>query len=279
MRITSESMGRKVSIGEVEAFWDARSCNVRHSNKPVGTKDYFDEVETKKYFVEPHIPKFAEFDKWKGKKVLEIGCGIGTDSISFVRAGAELTCVELSDKSLELCKRRFSVYNLKAKFYKANVEELSKVVPVEDYDLIYSFGVLHHTPTPEKALKEIKKYMKKNTEARIMMYSRISYKTLYFYLKHGWKFNFNIKKTIKYFAEAQLNCPVAYTYTKKELVKLLEEFRVLDIYKDHIFPYIIKEYINYNYKKTLLFRVLPYSMMRFLESHLGWHTMVKFKSK
>jgi ubiquinone/menaquinone biosynthesis C-methylase UbiE len=245
----------------------------------VGTKGYFDEVETKKYFVEPHIPGFAEFDKWKGKKVLEIGCGIGTDSINFARAGAELTCVELSETSLELCKRRFDVYNLKATFYKANVEELSKVVPVGDYDLIYSFGVLHHTPSPENAVKEIKKYMKKETEVRIMMYARMSYKTLYFYLKHGWKFNFSIKKTIKYFAEAQLNCPVAYTYTKKELVKLLEDFTVVDVYKDHIFQYDIKEYINYNYRKTFLFRNLPNTIIKFLESHLGWHTMVKFKSK
>ena len=74
----------EVSIEEVRDFWNRRPCNIRHSPKPVGTKEYFDEVEARKYFVEPHIPEFAQFQRWRGKKVLEIGCGIGTDSINFI---------------------------------------------------------------------------------------------------------------------------------------------------------------------------------------------------
>jgi hypothetical protein len=61
----------------VEVFWNARPCNW-HSPKPVGTREYFDEVEQRKHFVEPHIPEFAQFDYWAGKRVLEVGCGIGT---------------------------------------------------------------------------------------------------------------------------------------------------------------------------------------------------------
>jgi len=68
----------------------------------VGTKQYFDEVEARKYFVEYHIPGFAKFARWRGKKVLEIGCGIGTDTINFARAGAQVTTVDLSGKSMEL---------------------------------------------------------------------------------------------------------------------------------------------------------------------------------
>ena len=63
-----------VSIDEVKNFWNKRPCNIRHSNKIVGSLEYFDEVEQRKYFVEPHIPVFAEFKKWQGKRVLEIGC-------------------------------------------------------------------------------------------------------------------------------------------------------------------------------------------------------------
>ncbi len=61
------------SIADVRHYWDARPCNIRHSTKPVGSREYFDEVEARKYFVEPHIPGFAEFERWKGKRVLEVG--------------------------------------------------------------------------------------------------------------------------------------------------------------------------------------------------------------
>ena len=169
------------TVKDVKNYWDDRPCNIKHSKKEIGTKEYFNDVEYRKYFVEPHIPEFAEFDKWKGKKVLEIGCGIGTDSINFAKAGAILTCVELSEKSLELCKKRFELFGLQANFYSANAEKLSKVVPIEEYDLIYSFGVIHHTPNPQNVFNEIKKYMNKDTEVRIMLYAKHSWKTFEFF--------------------------------------------------------------------------------------------------
>src|SRR5688500_9343471 len=94
------------SIGDVRSYWDARPCNLRHSTAEVGTREYFDEVERRKYFVEPHIPPFAGFELWRGKKVLEIGCGLGTDAVNFARHGAHYTGVELSAASLELARKR-----------------------------------------------------------------------------------------------------------------------------------------------------------------------------
>ena len=131
---------------QVNKYWDNRPCNIKHSKKEFGSKEYFDEVECKKYFVESHIPKFAEFDKWNGKKVLEIGCGIGTDSINFVRHGADLTIVEFSEKSLNICKERFKVFGLTATFYVGDVEDLENILLDQTFDLVYSFGVIHHTP-------------------------------------------------------------------------------------------------------------------------------------
>ena len=100
----------------------ARGCS---QPKPVGTRDYFEEVEARKYFVESHIPAFADFERWRGKKVLEIGCGIGTDTINFARHGALVTAVDLTEKSLEVARQRAKVFGLedRIRFYHANAEQ------------------------------------------------------------------------------------------------------------------------------------------------------------
>lgn len=124
--------------------------------------------------------RFADFPKWRGKKVLEIGCGLGTESINFVRNGAELTIVELSGKSLELTKQRFKVFGLSANFIQGNAEELDSLLPPnQKFDLIWSFGVIHHTPHPEKIIAQMRKVIQPETgEIRLMLYSR--YFTLFF---------------------------------------------------------------------------------------------------
>lgn len=266
-------------VKEVQEYWNRRPCNIKHSTKDIGTKEYFDEVEKRKYFVEFHIPEFAQFEKWKDKKVLEIGCGIGTDSINFSRAGAKLTAVELSEKSLEICKKRFEVYGLAANFHLCNAENLSSLVPVEPYDLIYSFGVIHHTPNPEKVFEEIKKYCHKETEIRIMLYAKYSWKVLWIILKYGKGAFWKAKELVRQYSEAQENCPVTYCYSFKEVRKLMKDFEIIEIKKDHIFPYIIEKYKNYEYKWVWYFRWMPKWLFRWLEKRLGWHILIVAKPK
>ena len=157
------------TIDDVKKYWDDRPCNVRHSNKEIGTKEYFDEVERKRYTAEPHIPEFADFSRWKGKKVLEIGCGLGTEAINFARHGADYTGTDLSIESLTLAQNRFKVYNQKGRFFQGNAENLSSFVSVEKYDLIYSFGVIHHSPNPNLIIDQIYKYMDDSTILKIML--------------------------------------------------------------------------------------------------------------
>lgn len=265
-------------ITRVQAFWDSRPCNVRHSPAPLGTPQYFDEVEARKYFVEPHIPSFAQFDRWKGKRVLEIGCGIGTDSINFARAGAHLTAVDLSEKSLEICRRRFEVFGLDADLRQASAEQLSEFVTPEPYDLIYSFGVIHHTPNPANVIREIHKFCGPSTEVRLMLYSRRSWKGFWIVMSKGRGAFWRKRELTRRYAEAKTDCPVAYTYSRRDVVKLLEGFDILAMWKDHIFPYRVADYVKYRYRREWYFALLPRGVFRWLEHRLGWHTLIVAKA-
>jgi len=103
---------KTVSINIVSKFWNKHPCNIKHSKSIFGTKKYFNEIEKRKYFVEPHIPQFTQFAKWKNKEVLEIGCGIGTDTINFARAGAFVTAVDVSKSSISIAKKRSQIFVL-----------------------------------------------------------------------------------------------------------------------------------------------------------------------
>lgn len=264
-------------LNEITNFWNKRPCNIRHSKKKLGTLEYFEEVKNKRYFVEPHIPDFAQFKNWKDKTVLELGCGIGTDSIEFAKAGAKVTVIDISEESVKLTKQRFDVYGYDAEYYVGNLEELSNIIPHKKYDLIYSFGVIHHAEFPKKIISELKNYSHDSTIIKIMLYNKFSWKSFSFFVTDGWKFWFNFNKTIQYFAEAQLNCPRALTYSKGDLLKLFKEYKILKIKKDHIFVYSIPEYINGNYVKTTCFKCMPNFIFNWLKKNFGWHYLIDLK--
>jgi 2-polyprenyl-3-methyl-5-hydroxy-6-metoxy-1,4-benzoquinol methylase len=265
----------EVQIARVKEYWDQRPCNIRHSMQPIGTKEYFDEVEARKYLVEPHIPKFAEFERWRGKKVLEIGCGIGTDTVNFARHGARVTSVDLSEKSLKLAQQRIGVYGLQEQvhFYCGNAEELSVFVPAEPYDLIYSFGVIHHTPHPQAVLGQLRQYARPGTIVKIMIYHRRSWKVAWILLTEGKGQFWKLPELVAKNSEAQTGCPITYTYTRHEGSEMLERhgFRVLDVRVDHVFPYRIPDYVQYRYVKEVYFRWMPPAFFHAFESRFGWH--------
>jgi SAM-dependent methyltransferase len=273
----------EVSIEKVQDYWNARPCNIRHSTAEIGTKEYFDQVEWRKYFVEPHIPAFAEFDRWRDKKVLEIGCGIGTDTMNFARAGAQVTAVDLSVESLKLAKKRAEVFGLsdRINFYEVNAERLSEYIPAEKYDLVYSFGVVHHSPHPENIIAQVRdNFVHADSTLKLMVYYRNSWKVFWLLMKEGkgtfWKLDEHIARS----SEAQTGCPVTYSYNKKTIHDLLGDgFKAEDVFVDHIFPYRIPDYVKYEYVKEWYFRYLPEKVFRALERKLGWHLCVTAKVK
>ena len=251
------------TIEDVKQYWDDRPCNVRHSFEKVGTKLYFDQVEVKRYFAEPHIPDFADFKSWKGKKVLEVGCGMATEGINFARYGAQYTATDLSVESLDLAKKRFEVYNKSGDFYLGNSEELSSFLPLNTYDLIYSFGVIHHSLHPDRIISQIKQYMNKDSTLKIMLYA-----------SESWK-NYMIETGYDQ-PEAQYGCPIAHTYTKDEVRELLDGFDVT-IEQNHIIPYQIEPYKRGEFVKQPWFEAMPDEVFNALKQQLGWHLLITAK--
>jgi len=268
---------------EVKAYWDRQPCAILHSGKEVGSKEFFADLTARKYFVQPHVRTFADFERWKGKRVLEIGCGVGTDAEEFAKAGAFYTGVDLSPASIEIAIKRFQLLGLPGTFVDGNAEclydfphDFPPIHPMlsqprrkrrwrelEPYDLVYAFGVLHHTPDPEKMLRECCDLMLPDSELRIMVYA-----------EHSWKaamIDAGLDQS-----EAQADCPVARRYTRREVIELLRRcgFAVQHIWQDHIFPYQVGPYKEFRYEREPWFEAMTPAMFRALEQKLGWHMMV-----
>jgi SAM-dependent methyltransferase len=251
-------------LHDVVNFWDNRPCNIRHSKSELGSAKYFKEVSQRRFYVEPHIKEFAKFEEWKGKRVLEIGCGIGTDGFEFASNGAIYTGTDISTASLELAKKRFELSGIEARLIPGNAENLSSLFDKkEEFDLVYSFGVLHHTPSIQNALREIVKLSNETTAIKIMLYAKESWKQALI--------NDGLEQP-----EAQYGCPIANSYTHSEVQSLFEEagLEVVDITQDHIFPFVVADYIEHRYKLQPYFETMPKEVFASIKRHFGWHLLI-----
>jgi len=254
-----------VSLEEVRSFWDRRPCNIRHSKRDVGTREYFDEVDRRRFFVEPHIIEFAEFERWGNKTVLGVGCGIGTDMIRFLQAGAVYVGMDLSATSVAIATQRLKCYGHEALLLVSDCESI--VLPSNTpshFDLIYSFGVLHHTPDIRSALAAIRRVASPSTQFRFMVYA-----------KNSWK-NAMIVSGLDQ-PEAQFGCPIANTYDEAEIRVLLREtgWELESLQQDHIFPWQIERYVQYEYVKEPYFEAMPPAVFDALRKAFGWHLLVR----
>jgi ubiquinone/menaquinone biosynthesis C-methylase UbiE len=265
-----------IPIEAVRTFWNTRPCNIRHSPKPVGSREYFDEVEHRKYFVESHIPEFADFARWRGKRVLEIGCGLGTDTVNFARAGAQVTAIDLSDQSAALARQRLEVYGLgdRVTIHVGNAEELPGIVPPQTFDLVYSFGVIHHSPNPRRIVEHLRQYMVAESELRLMVYARVSYKLFWIMKEEGMWDMGRVDELIARNSEAQTGCPVTYTYSADSIKELLAGFDIREARKAHIFTWDLEAYKRYEYRKAPEWAQVSDAELAAFERELGWHLLV-----
>src|SRR5580765_8080332 len=106
----------------VRAFWQEHPCGTKFSDAEMGTPEFFERIEAHRYGKEWHIPIAADFAGTRGLRVLEIGCGMGTDGAQFAKAGADYTGIDLTEAAIELARKRFEVFNLPGTFRTADAE-------------------------------------------------------------------------------------------------------------------------------------------------------------
>ena len=160
----------------IKRYWNTQPCNIKHGKSDIGTPEFFREVSERRYRVEPHIPEFAGFHLWAGKRVLEIGCGIGSDAEEFAKHGADYTGIDLSDQSIALCRQRFEALGLEGEFHNIDVTNLAALKTLGEFDLVYSYGVIHHFPGIDKIIANVKEVVKSGGEFRYMVYAKNSWK-------------------------------------------------------------------------------------------------------
>ncbi|MCL5035988.1 MAG: class I SAM-dependent methyltransferase [Chloroflexi bacterium] len=160
---------------ETRKQWGNDPCGAVHGEeaKP-GTVPFYDKIRLNRYEnYAPWMRGAIGFDKYPGKKLLEIGCGIGVDLMEFARGSAIVTGVDLTQEPLEITRKGFEAHGLRGEFFLADAEKLD--FPDESFDVVYSFGVIHHTPNTENAIKEIHRVLKPGGEAIVMIYHRDSF--------------------------------------------------------------------------------------------------------
>lgn len=247
----------------IRKYWNQQPCNIKHGRSEPGTAEFFAEVSDRRYRVEPHVPEFAGFHLWAGRRVLEIGCGIGSDAEEFAKHGAEYVGIDLSDQSIELCKDRFKVLGLEGEFYNIDATDLDALKVLGKFDLVYSYGVIHHFPGIENIIKNIHSVTDTGGEFRFMVYA-----------KNSWKYAM-IQKGLDQF-EAQAGCPYARAFTKDDIHSLMNnDWTVERIRQDHCFMYNVDEYKNGNYVLEPWFEAMTESHRQAVREYLGWHLLVK----
>lgn len=154
--------------------WGQDPCGAVYDREhELGTREFFDEVERYRYQkYAPWMPRVMEFEKFRGARLLEVGCGMGTDLLQFARGGARCTGIDLTPRSIEITRHRFKLYGADGNFMLSDGEHLP--FQSESFDVVYSNGVLHHTPDTAGSIREVHRVLRPGGVAKIMLYHRNS---------------------------------------------------------------------------------------------------------
>lgn len=287
----------KTNIADVRSFWNANPCQSRLSQE-AERRRYFEEISRKRFQGrEWHVPIVAKFDSFRGKDVLETGCGVGTDGIEFARNGANYVGVDLTPNSIELTRERFLTFGVPGRFEVANAEE-GLPLPDASVDHVYSFGVIHHSPTPEKIVGEIYRVLRNRASFTVMLYNRtsINYYVEIMFLRRLFKWLLLPKFMPRLIAAAtgfdrwkleghrdrllknkkltkdewiSMNtdgpsCPLARVYDHEEAAALFGAFENV---RQEVWEFNVDHW-------SFIGKAMPDSLVKWLGRHWGWHRII-----
>jgi len=236
-----------------------------------GTREFFDEVERHRYQdYAPWMPEVMGFKEFAGARLLEVGCGMGTDLLQFARAGASVTGVDLTPRSIQISQQHFAVYGASGDFAISDAEHLP--FANESFDVVYSNGVLHHTPDTAGAVREVHRVLRSNGQARVMLYHRGS---LGYWgeviIRHGilggellrGNSPADIMSRHVEFNQGGGN-PLVKVYSRREARELFSMFSEVKVQVEQLTR---PEFYS-------LGRIIPEKMFRRLERSIGWNVIV-----
>lgn len=158
---------------KVQAFWERSPCDSWFTAERVGTPAFYRALDEHRYRVHPRLCSSVAFERTCGLRVLEIGCGCGSEAERFARAGAHYTAIDLTKAALRITRQRFRLAKLHGCFVQGDAESLP--FPDGAFDFVYSHGVLHHTPDTPQAIREIYRVLSPGGRAAVMLYHRNSF--------------------------------------------------------------------------------------------------------
>ncbi|MGB5080354.1 MAG: class I SAM-dependent methyltransferase [Burkholderiales bacterium] len=156
----------------VRAYWNSRPCDSDLSDRDWLSREYFLDIERRRYGLQPHIPEIISRIDWSGKRVLEIGAGVGTDARTIIGKGGVYTGINVDRGSTDAASQALRAFSLPGTVLECDATSL--VFPDSTFDFVYSFGVLHHIPEVGKAVSEIHRVLRPGGELLVMLYNRSS---------------------------------------------------------------------------------------------------------
>lgn len=241
---------RETPTGEksvIRDYWNSRPPQVWYSRKEPGTVAWFNELARKRYEVYyTYLPEVAEFTHHRGERVLEIGVGVGTDLVQFAKNGARVSGIDLTPNAVATTGQHLAAYGLEADYLDTGDAEN---LPFDDetFDVVYSFGVLHHTPDTAKAIREVHRVLKPEGRAIIMLYSRgfkhYFKRVLINGVLRGELLRYGYDETVNRNTEVHGGCPHTKVMTKREVEDCFAPFSHVEIQRRRLGEYF--EYAPY----------------------------------